>query len=94
MNQVIAVSTRAASSDARDRIALLPSQQRNVLRTGVELFGSRYWHEDLAAYVGAGAVTVHFDPVAPSTVWLRRRDGSFLEISAIAKEGQTTVREI
>lgn len=58
------------------RMDFLPFEMRLVRRTGIELRGSRYWHDDLAPmFRSDGPVRVRYDPRDPSEVWIRRSDG-------------------
>ena len=58
------------------RMDFLPFKLRTIRRTGIELGGSRYWHEDLTPMLNSGeSQVVRYDPRNPGQVWVRRRDG-------------------
>lgn len=66
------------------RVNFLPMETRKVHRYGFWLKNSRYWHADLIPYICLRHVVVHFDPRALGSVWLRRDDGTLLEVPAVA----------
>lgn len=59
----------------------LPFEERTVQRDGLHLFGIRYWHDGLAAYLNDKAkLTVHYDPANLSVVFVRSRAGGYIEV--------------
>lgn len=66
------------------RMDFLPFETRLVRRTGIELRGSRYWHDDLVPMLRSDApVRVRYDPRDPSEVWIRRSDGVLVTAALI-----------
>lgn len=69
------------------RIDFLPYELRKVRRTGIELFGLRYWHEDLAPLlIGEDDVMVRYDPRDVTSVWIRREDGLIVEAPVVSAQ--------
>ena len=54
------------------RISFLPSERRQLGRTGINLFSVGYWSDAFAPMIGRGAgrVTVKYDPRDMSQVWV------------------------
>lgn len=59
------------------RIGFLPSERRQLGRTGINLFSIGYWSDAFAPMVGRGArkVTVKYDPRDMSRIWVVTDDG-------------------
>ncbi|MCD9006308.1 Mu transposase C-terminal domain-containing protein [Luteimonas sp. XNQY3] len=75
------------------RMDFLPFEMRLVRRTGVELKGSRYWHDDLAPMLNSdGPVRVRYDPRDPGTVWVRRSDGVLVTAALIGGRAADAIR--
>ncbi|MCD9125844.1 Mu transposase C-terminal domain-containing protein [Luteimonas sp. C4P040a] len=73
------------------RMDFLPFEGRVVRRTGIELKGSRYWHEDLAPLLNSGTeVRVRYDPRDLSAVWVRRLDGMLITAPVIGGRAAAT----
>lgn len=67
------------------RMDFLPFAYRRVRRTGIELRGSRYWHDDITPMLRqTEEAMVRFDPRAPGQVFVRRPDGVWVTAPAIA----------
>ena len=67
------------------RLDFLPFQQRRVQRTGIQLWGSRYWSEPLCCLVHPTRVAqVHYHPYALERVWVRAPDDRVIEAHAVA----------
>ncbi len=62
-------------------VAFLPEQPRLLRRDGIHLFGIRYWTPVLSQDVGRSAqkLRVRYDPRDLSRVFVRRRNGHFVE---------------
>ncbi len=59
------------------RISFLPSERRQLGRTGINLFSIGYWSDAFAPMIGRGAgkVTVKYDPRDMSRIWVVTDDG-------------------
>lgn len=75
------------------RMDFLPFETRLVRRTGIELRGSRYWHDDLAPMLRSDEpVRVRYDPRDPSEVWVRRSDGVLVTAALIGGRAAESTR--
>lgn len=75
------------------RMDFLPFEMRLVRRTGIELKGSRYWHDDLAPMLNSdGPVRVRYDPRDPGAVWVRRSDGVLVTAALIGGRAADAIR--
>ncbi|WP_262031977.1 Mu transposase C-terminal domain-containing protein [Microvirga sp. Mcv34] len=63
------------------RVSFLPSEQRQVRRDGIHLFGIRYWADALAGHVSRkdGKVVVRYDPRDLSAIWVELEGGRCVE---------------
>jgi putative transposase len=63
------------------RVSFLPSEQRQVRRDGIHLFGILYWSDALAGRVGRkdGKVAVRYDPRDLSAIWVELEGGRCVE---------------
>jgi putative transposase len=67
-------------------VNFLPAVWRAVNRGGIELWGLRYWHEDLAGHVGCGEPQlVHYDPRDITRVYVRAPDGLLRECKLLTE---------
>ena len=59
------------------KVSFLPSEQRQVRRDGIHLFGIRYWSDVLAGHIGRkdGKVIVRYDPRDLSSIWVELAGG-------------------
>lgn len=59
------------------RISFLPSERRQLARTGISLFSVGYWSDAFGPMIGRGAgkVTVKYDPRDMSQIWVATDDG-------------------
>lgn len=59
------------------RISFLPSERRQLARTGINLFSVGYWSDAFGPMIGRGAgkVTVKYDPRDISQIWVITDDG-------------------
>ena len=79
---------------AQFRLDFLPFEIRRLHRTGIDFYCSRYWHPDLAPWVGfEHNVMVRFHPHDLRCVWVRNEHGDFIELPAVAGRalGELTV---
>lgn len=66
------------------RLDFLPSQHRRVQRTGIQLWGSRYWSDALECLVHPeGTAEVHYHPHELSRIWVHTPGGSYIEARAV-----------
>ncbi|MBM7044691.1 Mu transposase C-terminal domain-containing protein [Rhizobium lusitanum] len=63
------------------KVSFLPSEQRQVRRDGIHLFGIRYWSDVLAGHIGHkdGKVIVRYDPRDLSSIWVELKGGRCIE---------------
>jgi putative transposase len=63
------------------KVSFLPSEQRQVRRDGIHLFGIRYWSDVLAGHIGRkdGKVIVRYDPRDLSSIWVELEGGRCIE---------------
>jgi putative transposase len=67
------------------RLDFLPRAFRRIRRTGVEFGRSRYWHEDLAAFLRQREdAEIRYDPRDTSCIWVRAGRLGFIQARAIA----------
>ena len=59
------------------RISFLPSERRQLARTGINLFSIGYWSDAFGSMIGRGAgkVLVKYDPRDMSQIWVITDDG-------------------
>lgn len=76
-------------------VSFLPTVRRLVRRTGVEVFGLRYWHDALTDQVGRREhAPVYYDPRDVSAVYLRGSDGTVIRVPVVGKPvGQMSLFE-
>lgn len=62
-------------------LTFLPEQRRSLLKTGIHLFGLRYWSPALQADVGQskGKLLIKYDPRDMARVFVQRPSGNFVE---------------
>lgn len=69
------------------RAAFLPVAWRKVQRTGLELWGLRYWHDALAPLIGSDErVCVRYDPRDIRYVLVREPGGQLLELPVVSPD--------
>lgn len=69
------------------RAAFLPVEWRRVQRTGLELWGLRYWHEALTPLINASErLCVRYDPRDIRSVLVRAPDGHLLEVPCVSPD--------
>lgn len=67
------------------RIDFLPRAFRRIRRTGIEFGRSRYWNDDLAAFLRQREdAEIRYDPRDPSCIWVRAGRLGFIAAKAIA----------
>ena len=67
------------------RLDFFPFQLRRVQRTGVQLWGSRYWSDALECLVHPeGWAQVHYHPHELSRIWVHTPEGRYIEARAVA----------
>lgn len=64
-------------------VMFLPFKQRPVRRDGIEIFGMRYWHQDLFDLVGKGNQHIYFDSRDVSRVYVRGTDGAIRAVPVV-----------
>lgn len=71
------------------RAAFLPIAWRQVQRTGISLWGLRYWHESLAPQIASTEpVCVRYDPRNISYVLVRTADEQLIEVPVASPDVQ------
>lgn len=68
------------------RAAFFPVAWRKIQRTGLELWGLRYWHEALAPLIGSDErICIRYDPRDIRGVLVRGPDGLLLEVPVVSQ---------
>jgi putative transposase len=69
------------------RAAFMPVTWRKVQRTGLELWGLRYWHEELAPLIGSDErLCIRYDPRDVRYILARGTDGLLLEVPVVSPD--------
>lgn len=65
-------------------LRFLPAVPRKVRRAGVEFEGLRYWHDDIAKFIGSNQKhDLYYDPRDISRTYMRGSDGHWVELAPI-----------
>jgi putative transposase len=67
------------------KMDFLPFEVRRLQRTGIAFDRTRYWHSDLAPFVGPSRhVICRYDPRDPMRIWVDLGDQVLIEAAAVA----------